>query len=411
MMTRAGTRADVRQDGSFVETARLDMSFSVAFTHRLRFTRNAFLEANHTLAEVVGPDTGRPVRTLVFVDSGVARAWPGLVGQGPRPGAIARYARAHADRMALAGGPHVVPGGERIKNDRGAVEKILEWIEAAGLCRHSCVIAVGGGAVLDAVGLAAAVAHRGVRLVRVPSTTLAQADSGVGVKNGINAFGKKNYLGTFAPPWAVVSDEALLSTLPARDWRAGFSEAVKVGLVKDAALFEMIAAGAERIAARDEAVAIPVIRRSAEIHLRHIAEGGDPFELTRARPLDFGHWAAHRLEALTRFELRHGEAVAIGIALDAAYARAAGLLEEDVCEAAMACLEALGFDLYHPAMGDEDAVLAGLEEFREHLGGELTVTLATGIGESIDVHEIDAGLMRESMREMARRRVGAGARA
>lgn len=388
-----------------VEWANLDMAFSVGFTHRLRCTRQAWLPANRTLADLLDP----PGRCVVFVDSGVAGAWPRLVGD-ERPGEIARYAGEHADRMTLVGGPHVVPGGERIKNDRDAIDDVLRHIEASGLCRRSYVIAVGGGAVLDAVGFAAAVAHRGVRLIRVPTTTLSQADSGVGVKNGINAFGKKNYIGTFAPPWAVVNDESLLSTLADRDWRAGFSEAVKVGLVKDAGLFEMIAAEAERIAARDESAAIPVIRRSAEIHLRHIVEGGDPFEQTRARPLDFGHWAAHRLEAMTGFELRHGEAVAIGIALDATYARAVGLMDGEACEAALACLESLGFELDHPALEDEGGVLLGLEEFREHLGGELTVTLATGIGESIDVHEIDAGVMRESMRVLVRRRARVGAR-
>ena len=138
---------------------------------------------------------------------------------------------------------------------------------------------LGGGAVLDAVGFAAAAAHRGVRLVRVPTTTLAQADSGVGVKNGINAFGKKNFLGTFSPPWAVINDEAFLQTLSDRDWRCGIAEAVKVALLKSERFFDQIGEAVPRLRMRDEQALIPIVRRSAWLHLHHITDGGDPFEL------------------------------------------------------------------------------------------------------------------------------------
>ena len=119
----------------------------------------------------------------------------------------------HRDVVRLAGPILIVPGGEAVKNDIRHIEEILQVIQDAGLCRHSYVLAIGGGAVLDAVGYAAATAHRGVRLVRIPTTVLAQDDSAVGVKNGINAFGKKNYLGTFAPPSAVINDFSFLPTL------------------------------------------------------------------------------------------------------------------------------------------------------------------------------------------------------
>ena len=130
------------------------------------------------------------------------------------------------------------------------------------------------------------------------------------------------------------------------------------------------------------------MRRGAEPHLRHIAAGGDPFEQGSARPLDYGHWAAHKLETLTGHALRHGETVAIGMALDARYAAQIGLLaageEVRVCR----LLETLGFRLWHPAM-EETGLLAGLGEFREHLGGELTVTLLERVGHGVEVHEID----------------------
>ena len=243
----------------------------------------------------------------------------------------------------------------------------------------------------------------GVRLVRLPTTTLSQADSGIGVKNGINAFGKKNYLGTFSPPWAILNDEAFLSTLSDRDWRCGFAEAVKVGLVKDAALFESIEVKAAKIQRRDARAALPVIRESAEMHLRHITEGGDPFELISARPLDFGHWAAHKLEQMTGFELRHGEAVAIGLALDATYSVKIGLLDPAEGDRILRCLSALGFRLYDDAMADSDTLLQGLDEFREHLGGVLTLAMLRGIGDSVDLHEIEAAWVRESIEYLAQR--------
>ena len=213
----------------------------------------------------------------------------------------------------------LLPGGEAAKNDTEAVSRVIAAIGAHGLCRHSTVLAVGGGALLDAVGYAAAVAHRGLRLVRAPTTVLAQNDAGIGVKNGINAFGKKNFIGTFQPPAAVINDSRFLATLSLRDWRAGTAEAVKVALVRDRAFFASIEEMAPALAARQALAMQSLVRQCAELHLAHITQGGDPFERGSARPLDFGHWAAHRLEAMSDYRLRHGEAVAVGIALDTLY--------------------------------------------------------------------------------------------
>ena len=274
---------------------------------------------------------------------------------------------------------------------------MLKCINAADLDRRSYIVVVGGGAVLDAVGLAAAVSHRGIRLVRLPTTTLAQADSGVGVKNSVNLFDKKNWVGTFAVPWAVVNDAALLETLPDRDFVCGFSEAVKVSLLKDPECFEEICCAADSIRLRDADAARPIIRRSAELHLRHITQGGDPFEALEARPLDFGHWSAHKLEVLSGFELRHGEAVAIGVAVDAVYSSLVhGLPEQDAIRV-LDCLARLGLPLGHPALQDSDALFEGLEEFRQHLGGRLTVTMLRDVGRPIDVHEIDRSQMQAAV--------------
>lgn len=367
----------------------IDTPFDLRFTHRVRFTRDAFNPGNPILAQLLEPTAGGVARAAVFIDSGVAGAWPGLAG------AISCMFETHP-ALHLAGPPVVVPGGEVVKNDPAHLNSILDTINAAHLCRRSYAITIGGGAVLDAVGYAASIAHRGIRLVRFPTTTLAQDDSGVGVKNGVNAYGKKNFLGVFSPPYAVINDAEFLLTLSDRDWRAGFSEAVKVALVKDARLFDTIERDAPAIASRDLARAAPIIARSAELHLRHITEGGDPFELTLARPLDFGHWAAHKLEQLSGYDIRHGEAVAIGIALDTTYSALAGHLPAIDADRVIACLRALGFAIDHPLLG-EDALVDGLEEFREHLGGRLTIALLDGIGSAFDAHEIDRGRLDEAI--------------
>lgn len=361
--------------------------------HRVCFTRDVLDPSNPALAGCLASDQG-PARAVVFVDAQVARCFPDLSQR------LRAYAEAHADRLRWAGPVERVVSGERCKSDPAVLEGVLSAIDRARLDRHGYVLAIGGGAVLDCVGFAAAIAHRGVRLIRLPTTTLAQADSGVGVKNGVNRFGKKNYLGTFAVPWAVINDERFLATLGQRDWISGFAEAVKVALIKDAALFEQIDRVAAAIRARDLSAAMPIVQRSAQLHLEHIAAGGDPFEWGSARPLDMGHWSAHQLEVLTDFELRHGEAVAIGVALDAVYAQLVGLLTPDAAQAVCACLDKLGFALFHDAMRDAEALLAGLDAFREHLGGELTVTLPAGVGSCVEVHEIDRGAMAAAVEQL-----------
>ena len=249
---------------------------------------------------------------------------------------------------------------------------------------------------------ATAIAHRGLRLVRLPTTTLAQADSGMGVKNGVNLFGKKNWLGSFAVPWGVVNDASLLTTVSDRDYRCGFSEAVKVSLLKDPAMFDTLCRTARQVAERNQQAAEPMIRGSALLHLAHITRGGDPFEMREARPLDYGHWSAHRLEAMTDFALRHGEAVAIGVAIDTVYSSLVHGLPEADARRVLVCLAELGFSLDHAALQDTRALLKGLEEFRQHLGGRLTVTMLRAVGDPIDVHEIDAEAMATAIRRVVR---------
>lgn len=377
--------------------------FTVSFEYAVSFTRDAFDPANPTLAEVMGAAGTDPrPRCLAFVDMGVLAGHPGLVGD------IAAHFAARGDLPALVAAPQLLPGGEAVKNDPALIGRMHDAILGHGIDRHSYVLAVGGGAFLDAVGLAASTAHRGVRLVRVPTTVLAQNDSGVGVKSAINLNGAKNQIGTFAPPWAVVNDAAFLHTLPARDRIAGMAEAVKVALIRDRAFFEWLERNADALTLFEPDAVAHLIRRCAELHMTQIAEGGDPFEQGSARPLDFGHWAAHKLETLSRNHLRHGEAVAIGIALDTRYSVLAKRLLENEDLRVAVLLEHLGFRLWHPALARRDAtgrplVLAGLEEFREHLGGRLTITLLEGIGRGVEVNTMDPALVEDAIGWLAAR--------
>jgi 3-dehydroquinate synthase len=372
-----------------------DVSFQVPCVHRLRFTRDVFADDQQTLLDLIEPSGDAPARVQFWIDEHVLAAQPQL------PARIRSFVAGHRDRLSMPGNIQTCPGGEAVKNDIHLIERMLKCIHAADLDRRSYIIVAGGGAVLDAVGFAAAISHRGIRLIRLPTTTLAQADSGVGVKNSVNLFEKKNWIGTFHVPWAVINDEALLSSLPDRDFRSGFSEAVKVSLLKDPSEFERIARGASRIQHRDMEVVRPVVRRSAMLHLEHITRGGDPFEALEARPLDFGHWSAHKLEPMTRFELRHGEAVAIGVAVDVVYSSLAHGLAADEAQRVLRCLHDLGLPLFHPALRETRKLFQGLEEFRQHLGGRLTLTMLSKIGHPIDVHEIDKSRMLEAISTVA----------
>ena len=298
--------------------------------------------------------------------------------------------------------PIIVPGGEKVKSDLHFVEDMQRALYENHIDRHSYAIAIGGGAVLDTVGLAAATTHRGVRHIRIPTTVLSQNDSGVGVKNGVNHYGQKNFVGTFAPPFAVLNDLDFAMTLGDRDKIAGMAEAVKVALIRDRGFYEWLEKNSDELAIFDRVAMAKMIRRCAELHMRQIGTGGDPFETGSARPLDFGHWSAHKLEGMTNYHVRHGEAVAIGIALDARYSVLSGLLaaghEERIC----VLLEHLGFRLWTSAIekkspSGELVVVEGLRDFQEHLGGELTITLLKDLGVGIEVHEMDPALVSQSI--------------
>jgi len=382
----------------------LERKINLEYAHRILFTRDVFDARNVTVRDLLLLDADPKVpRVLVFIDSSVLAAQPDLSES------IRSYTHAHSEVMELAAEPVILPGGEPCKNDFRLLEQCWAAIDAAALDRHSYVFVVGGGAILDLGCFAASTAHRGIRHVRFPTTTLSQGDGGVGVKNGINFFGKKNWLGSFSVPFAIINDFAFLESLPERERRNGIIEAIKVSLIRDGAFFEELESMAPALAALEQSALERVVQRSAELHVDHIATSGDPFELGSARPLDFGHWAAHKLEQISKFRITHGEAVAIGIAVDLIYSVKKGILDAATAERILSLIEGIGFATFSPHLLEkgrsEDAViLDGLEEFREHLGGELTVTLVPEIGRKIEVHEMDRGLILDALNDLRTRR-------
>jgi len=379
----------------------IHQQFSITYSYKVLFTKHLFDPENVLFLNTLREDQHEGSRKLVFViDSEVAAHHPSLKS------AIQTYCSAFPEHLELCGEPMVVIGGEAAKNDFQLVEAILQHIDENKIDRHSYVIAIGGGAILDLVGFVAAIAHRGIRHIRIPTTVLSQNDSGVGVKNGINYFNKKNYLGTFVPPFAVINDSHFLTTLEDRDWRAGISEAVKVALIRDVDFFHWIEKHAQQLNQRDMPAMEELINRCAKHHMAHIATNGDPFEKGSSRPLDFGHWAAHKLEQLTNYEIRHGEAVAIGIALDVAYSYHIGMLDKTAMQKVHHCLKNLGFAITHPYLFDDSrqrfnpVLWEGLEEFREHLGGELTIMLLDRLGHGVEVHEMDRDVLTLAVQEL-----------
>ena len=394
-------RLPPRAAGATDSAIRLTQRLRVPFDFPVVFTRDLFAPANPLLADTLDRlHEDRRHRVMVCLDSGVLRTCPAL------PQRLTAYIRAHRARLELAGAIVTVGGGERSKDNLGTATRLVRAMHARRLCRHSGVLIVGGGSVLDVVGFAASLVHRGLRVVRVPTTVAAQDDVGVGVKTGVDVFGAKNFLGTFAPPFAVLNDLDFLDGLPHREWIAGLSEAFKVALIKDKTFFTFLCRNAAGLKARDRIAMEEAVIRCAKLHLDHIRRGGDPFETGSARPLDFGHWSAHQLEVMSGYQLRHGEAVAIGIALDMVIAWRLGFVQRHDLDALLAGLNACGLPTWTPLLDKRSrtgtlALLDGLEAFREHLGGELTLSLPNPVGRRTEIHELPRALVTTAIRHLS----------
>ena len=374
---------------------RLEQELQVKFRYVICFTRDMFAPGNDVLLNEL---RGSRPKVAVYLDSGLEQAQPLLRDR------IEQWLHTHRERIRPC--PTVgVEGGEVCKRNPKYFLQIARMLRDSHMDRHSYVIIVGGGAVLDAVGFAASITHRGLRHIRVPTTVLAQCDSGIGVKNGVNFLGAKNLLGTFTPPWAVINDLDFLRTLSPRDWIGGISEAFKVAVIKDRSFLTFLTSYASALKGRDERAMEEMITRCAKLHADHIARSGDPFEAGSSRPLDFGHWSAHCLETRSGYELRHGEAVSIGIVLDLLIARNRGLISPDEYTLVVNGLQAAGLPLWHPALTRRSkdgsvSIHHALDEFREHLGGELTLIMPKELGHSCQIHDLSQGEIERAVKEM-----------
>ena len=212
--------------------------------------------SNDTLSEILQPHLeGRRTKALVYLDEGILDGNPNL------PERIQSYFRGREERLNLVTSPIFIKGGEEAKNDWSLVERIWADLNQYAMCRHSYVIVVGGGAALDLVGFAASTAHRGVRQIRCPPTTHSQGDGGVGVKNGVNFFGKKNWVGTFCVPDAVVNDFNFLRGLPETKTRR-IRRGRQGRVIRDRSFFEQIEEKAEELAQFEENALEQVIRKA-----------------------------------------------------------------------------------------------------------------------------------------------------
>lgn len=370
----------------------IGQDFTVQHRHQLYTTTGFWHKDNSTLLGIMPAGA----KLLVVIEQQMRELWPGITTE-----LLSTEHPLHS-HVKVIPTALVLAGGEACKNSWEGTLAVCAAINEHGIDRHSYVLAIGGGAFLDMVGFATAIAHRGVRLIRVPTTVLAQADSGVGVKAAINAFGKKNFLGSFDVPAAVINDTTLLSTLDKRNRLAGLAEVLKVGLIKDTRLIVALeTSGLQAVEVGGNALDL-LVQWSARLHLEHITLGGDPFEKGSSRPLDFGHWSAHKLEAISNYTILHGEAVALGIALDVTYSHYMGWLSASDYDRIMALMHSLGFTItHHLFMTHAHELLRGLEEFREHLGGKLTLLMLNGIGQTREVHELHEEKMAAAMAVLA----------
>jgi 3-dehydroquinate synthase len=341
--------------------------------------------------EVIAPNS--QAAAIFFIDENVAKCHPTLIGK------IQAWNQAFSglrDNSQI----HVVPAGEALKNDFVATVALSEKMVEAKLCRHSYVFIIGGGAVLDAVGFAASITHRGIRQLRIPTTVLSQDDSAMGVKNGTNFNGIKNLLGTFCAPHAVICDGNFLDSLEQRDWVSGVSEAFKVAIIKDREFFDFLAQHAHEIPQRNPIVMAQLVKHSAKIHLNHIAMGGDPFETGSSRPLDFGHWSAHKLESMSRGALRHGEAVSIGIALDLFCAETLGLIAFEEIERILKAMQTATLPIWSDFLNQREELVEGLREFQEHIGGDLTLAMPHGLGKLIEINKLSTEVVDQAINKL-----------
>jgi 3-dehydroquinate synthase len=308
--------------------------------------------------------------------------------------------RLHGSRLAraIAGAePILVPDGERFKL-LPTVTRIYDALVAKSADRASTLITFGGGVIGDMAGFAAATYLRGIWLVHVPTTLLAQVDSAIGGKVGVNHPQGKNLIGAFYQPHAVVVDPTLLGTLPRREFRAGLYEVIKYGMTSSAPLFDRIARERKAIFARASEALTPVIAESCRLKASVVST--DEREAGPRRILNFGHTAGHALEAVTKYRrFRHGEAVAYGMLVAAELARARGALGEVERQALADLIASLG-PLPPVADVPVGAILDAMQHDKKMVAGRLHFVLPTAVGATTIVDDVTAKEMRAALRHV-----------
>lgn len=295
-----------------------------------------------------------------------------------------------------------LPPGEATKN-WVHLEKCCDWLLDQRVERNDVVIALGGGVVGDLVGFAAAILRRGVRFVQLPTSLLAQVDSSVGGKTGINVAQGKNLIGSFHQPSMVLADTSVLGTLPRRDFLAGYGEVVKYGMLGDATFFDWLEVQGPALAAGDGAVRVEAVRRSvqmkADIVTRDETEQGD-----RAL-LNLGHTFCHALEAATGYSdrLLHGEGVAVGCALAFELSARLGLCSQEDPSRVRAHLRTMGMKTelgdIDGDLPDADALLGLMGQDKKVIDGQLRFVLARGIGEAFVTGDVPSDVVLDVLRD------------
>ncbi|MEH2124120.1 3-dehydroquinate synthase family protein [Nostoc sp.] len=285
------------------------------------------------------------------------------------------------------------------------MDAVLEIIEQASLLQlasDDLMVVMGGGTLTDIVGFAAALYEGGITYIRIPTTFVGLIDAGVGLKVGVNFKGKKNFLGTYYPSTQCLCDKSFLQTLPIEEIRCGLSEAIKIALVKDASLFALIEEHYPLVLARSqEPVIDKILMRAIALMLEELES--NPYELSARRLPDFGHEFGHSLESLTHHQLRHGEAVAIGMALSCHIAWSAGLLKRSVLERILKLLLEVGLPIYHLACQSEVLWQRLFEDVITHKMGRLHLVVPTDIGKGAfidDITDINLTMLQQACTEL-----------
>jgi 3-dehydroquinate synthase len=362
----ADARTGVREDPGGFELRAPDGT-----GYRVDVTDGVFDPANGLLARRLA---GR--RVVGFTGPTVGRLY------GDR---IRGYLAAHLDpgRWSL----HTIPTGEHAKTLAAAAD-VCGTAKAEGLDRHGVMLAVGGGIVADTVGFAASMYARGVRYVKVNTTLVGQADVGVGVKTGVNALGTKNMFGAYHPAHASLNDPALLATLPAREARCGLAEIVKMAVILDADLFRALEENPALFTAagRDPERERYVLRTAMRLMMDELCPNLREHDL--ARLVDFGHTFSPVVETAGGHRLRHGEAVAVDMALSAHLARLLGLLDPAACDRIVRLLRAAGLPVHDPATCTPELMTEALHASWQRRGRRLHLVVPVAVGKATFVDEL-----------------------